>query len=118
LPYGEAKGDPYISPQAYYVIAKVTNNETKAIRSAAWEITYFADAAKTQSLGCQTASLLGRISPGKTRTLRQLLTVGSKFKTTPYSTTNLLRVDYTDNTAWVSPAYLSIKRGQAQPCGL
>jgi hypothetical protein len=115
-PFEESKGAPYLPPQAYYLTAKVTNNEAKTIRSVVWEITYFEDAARTQKLGCRKASLVGHVSPGKTRTLRQHLSAG-RFKTTPYSTTNLLRVDYTDNTAWLSAEQLRLNRGERQACG-
>ncbi|MDQ1557228.1 MAG: hypothetical protein QOD32_288 [Pyrinomonadaceae bacterium] len=116
FPYEESKGAPYLPQQGYNLIAKVTNNETKTIRAVVWEVTYFKDADKTQTLACRTTSLLGHVSPGKTKTLRQTLSAG-KFKTTPYSTANLLRVDYTDNTAWLSSDLLKIKSGERRPCG-
>jgi hypothetical protein len=115
-PFEESKGAPYLPPQAYHLTAKVTNNEAKTIRSVVWETTYFEDAAKTQKLGCRKGILVGHISPGKTRTLRQHLVAG-RFKTTAYSTTNLLRVDYTDNTAWLSAEQLRLNRGERRPCG-
>ena len=116
FPYEESKGAPYLPQQGYTLIAKVTNNETKTIRSTVWEVTSFKDATRTRKLGCRTASLLGHVSPGKTRTLRQTLTA-VKFETTPYSTANLLRVDYTDNTAWLSSDMLMIKSGTRRRCG-
>ncbi|MDX6272347.1 MAG: hypothetical protein QOD28_3570 [Acidobacteriota bacterium] len=117
FPYEERNGGaPYLPRQGYNLVAKVTNNETKTIRVVVWEVTYFKDADKTQTLGCRTGSLVGHVSPGKTRTLRQTLSA-EKFKTTPYSTANLLRVDYTDNTAWLSSDMLKIKSGERRRCG-
>jgi len=117
LPPEENRYAPYLQSQGYNLSAKVTNYETKAIRSVVWDITYFEGASKTQKLGCRRGILLGKISPGKTRTLRQNVSA-VKFQTSSYSTINLLRVVYTDNTAWLSAGQMGPNRGDSLPCGL
>ena len=114
LPPEASKGAPYLPRQNYSVTARVRNTGAKTIKYITWEIIYFKDANKTQKLGCHSSTLMGKVAPGQTKSVRGYVSAGN-LKTSPHSTTNILRVQYSDRTVWESESYA--RSGFDRPCG-
>ncbi|HJR09174.1 MAG TPA: hypothetical protein VJ842_18080 [Pyrinomonadaceae bacterium] len=114
LPPEAGKGASFLPRQNYYVTARVKNTGAKTVKYVNWEITYFADANKTQKLGCHSSRIVGKVKPGQTKSLRGIVSA-NHLKTTPYSTTNILRVEYSDRTVWETEGFSRDRFDR--PCG-
>jgi hypothetical protein len=114
LPPEAGKGAPYLPRQNYSVTARVKNTGAKTIKYVTWEVTYFADAGKTRAIGCHSSKIVGKVAPGKTKSLRGYVSA-NHLKTTPYSTTNILFVEYSDRTVWEKEGFSRARFDR--PCG-
>jgi hypothetical protein len=115
---GPSKTGPGLS-QHYYLRAVVHNTGSKKIKSVSWDMIFFRDAAKTEKLGCMSASLRGQVKPGQTKALKQEAYGPLQSRMSAHRELKLLRVVYTDGTAWESFDYLKRMRAGARPfsCG-
>jgi hypothetical protein len=104
-------------PQHYYVTAVVRNTGAKRIKSVAWEMIFFRDAARTEKLGCMATSLRGQVRPGQAKALKQASYGPLRSRTSAHRELKLLRVVYTDDTAWESFDYIRMMRAGGRPCG-
>lgn len=115
---GPSKNGPGLS-QHYYLRAVVHNTGSKKIKSVEWEMTFFRDAARTEKLDCMSTSLRGQVKPGQTKALKQQAYGPLRSRTSAHREVKLLRVVYTDGTAWESFDYLKVMREGARrsSCG-
>jgi hypothetical protein len=107
-------GGPFLARQNYSVTARVRNTGAKTIKYVNWEITYFEDAGKTRKLGCHSSKIVGKVAPGQSKSLRGIVSA-NHLKVTPYSTTNILRIEYSDRTLWETEGFA--RDNVNRPCG-
>ena len=111
---GGTRREAHLPRQDYFVTARVKNTGAKTIKYVTWEITYFADANKTKKLSCHSSKIVGKVKPGQTKSLSGTVSA-NHLKTTPYSTTNILLVEYSDRTIWEREGFFRARFDR--PCG-